>query len=726
MRMRRPVAVLLSRFPLVTETFILREIDEMERQGQPVRLVPLLRETPRILHREADPWVRRALYTPYLSPPIVAANLRALLGRPRAYFALLGRVLRGNLPSPGFLLRSLALFPKCVYLAERLEREGIGHVHAHFATHPALAALVISSLTGIGYSLTVHAHDLFVERAFLRAKLKGARFVRAISRFNRQVLRERYPEIGEEKLPVIHVGIDCEPYSGARPTSASPPLVLCVAAIKPYKGLPVLLQACRRLRDEGVALRCDLVGEGPARRAIESGIAALGLEEVVRLRGAQRQDEVAGLMREAALVVLPSVVAADGQMEGIPVTLMEAMASRRAVVASSLSGIPELVEDGVCGLLVPPGDALALAGAIRRLLEDPGLARRMGQSGREKVEREFGLAECVSGLVARIDAESTPLDAGLAERLEAFPWCADGASACALGVRRVHERPESTVAELLGSDGRRGRDLVFKVQRTPPAAESARREYQALRLLHGVFSPHPGFGVPRPLRLDGTTVLMEPCRGRPLDAIVREARRAPARQAPLDSALRRTGRWLRLLQEGTAGDGSAREALEALLARARRDIETCVGRGLSRRAARAIAERLDPLAAAIAPRALRLVGHHADFWPGNVFVEEERVEVIDFEGFGRGLPYEDAAYFLVELELFYAYPLLHRSFRARAAAFLEGYLASAGLDAAGFELSRRAKALQILAQGLGGDPASSPLGGRQRRALAAIACGAWS
>jgi Ser/Thr protein kinase RdoA (MazF antagonist) len=319
-----------------------------------------------------------------------------------------------------------------------------------------------------------------------------------------------------------------------------------------------------------------------------------------------------------------------------------------------------------------------------------------------------------------------PSPAGLVERLEAIPWSAVGGGVCAVGVRRLHERPESTVAELLQSDGRRGRELVFKVQRTPPAAESARREYEALGLLHGIFSQYPGFGVPRALRLDGATLLMEPCRGRPLDVVVREARRAPARQAPLDAALRRTGRWLRLLQQGTADDGDAGRALAALLTRARHDLETCAGRGLGRRAARATTEQLHTLAADMAPRTLRLVGRHADFWPGNVFMADERVEVIDFEGFGHGLPYEDAAYFLVQLELFYAYPLIHRSFRPRAAAFLEGYLASEELDPAGFELARRAKALQILAQGLGGNPASSPLGGRKRRALAAIARGAWS
>jgi glycosyltransferase involved in cell wall biosynthesis len=216
---RPPVAVLLSRFPLVTETFILREIEELERQGQPVLLVPLLRERPAVVHAEARPWLARALFTPWLSPAIAGANLRALRRRPRAYLACLGRLAAGMARSPGFLVRSLALFPKAVFLAERLAGRA-GQVHAHFATHPATVAWVIERLAGIPYGVTVHAHDLFVRRTMLAAKLGRARFVRAISGFNRDFLAERYPEAAG-KVEVVHVGVclDRPPYPRSRPPS---------------------------------------------------------------------------------------------------------------------------------------------------------------------------------------------------------------------------------------------------------------------------------------------------------------------------------------------------------------------------------------------------------------------------------------------------------------------------------------------------------------------------
>jgi len=400
---RRPIAVLISRFPLVTETFILRELIEMERQGQPVVLVPLLREFPEVVHREAGPWIDRALYTPFLSFAILMANARVLVRMPARYLRLLARVLWGTLSRPGTFVRTGALFPKCVYLAERLREEGVAHVHAHFATYPATAAFVISELTGIPYSLTVHAHDIFVDRALLRRKLASASFVRTISRFNRRFLERLYPDLAD-RFEVIPVGVDPE-FRGrkrARHRGGAPAL-LCVAALKPYKGLSVLVEACRLLRNQGRRVRCDVVGEGPQRKELEAMILRARLQHDFRLLGARPQHEVSRRLPGASVIVLPSVVAPDGQMDGIPVALMEAMAAARPVIASRLSGVPELVDDGVNGLLVPPGDAARLAEAIRSMTAHPSRARRMGERGREKVRRAFRLDVSVRRLLRRID-----------------------------------------------------------------------------------------------------------------------------------------------------------------------------------------------------------------------------------------------------------------------------------------------------------------------------------
>lgn len=403
------LAVLLSRFPSVTETFILREVDELERQGQPVRLVPMLKETPPVIHEAARPWTSRALYTKYFSSRIAASNLRALGRRPFRYVSLLARLIAGTISSPGTLLRTVAVFPKSVFLAEELSREGVRHVHAHFATHPTTMALIIASLSDITFSFTVHAHDIQVDRSLLRWKLRETRFVRSISAFNKRFLEELYPREARDKIVVVHVGIEPEKYEdNARrfgSVATETPKILCVAAHRPYKGLPVLIDACRILRDRGVAFRCDVLGTGPMTAELERRIRERGVSEVIGLLGAKPEHVVAEMMGESTLFVLPSVIASDGQMEGIPVALMEAMASGRAVVSTSISGIPELVEHGVSGLLVPPGDAEALAEAMLALLEDRERAREMGRRGQQKVRAEFTLPDCVARLRERLQAE---------------------------------------------------------------------------------------------------------------------------------------------------------------------------------------------------------------------------------------------------------------------------------------------------------------------------------
>jgi colanic acid/amylovoran biosynthesis glycosyltransferase len=405
---RAPVAVLMSRFPSVTETFILREMIEMERQGQPVRVVPMVRETPPVLHEAVKPWISRALYTPWISPKLVAACARALIRQPRTFVSLIGKLVAGTIARPGTLVRTLSVLPKSVYIAEQLEREGVRHMHAHYATYPSTMALIIATLTGITFSFTVHAHDIQVDRSLLGWKLRECRFVRSISDYNKRFLEKLYPREAAGKIHVVHVGIEPHIYAPAseHPPAAGVPKVLCVAAHKPYKGLPYLIEACRILKAEGVKFHCDAVGHGPMFDELQRMIAGKNVGDVFNLAGPRPQDDVTRMMAEATLCVLPSIVAADGQMEGIPVALMEALASGRPVVSTNISGIPELVEHEVSGLLVNPEDPVALAQAMRELLENAPRARSMGLNGREKVRREFDIVQCVHELIALIDREN--------------------------------------------------------------------------------------------------------------------------------------------------------------------------------------------------------------------------------------------------------------------------------------------------------------------------------
>jgi glycosyltransferase involved in cell wall biosynthesis len=386
----------MSRFPKISETFILNEILELERLGLRVEVFALLREDAPVSHPEARRIAERAVYGTSV-PRLVRAQLHWLRRRPGTYLRTWWRALRGNATSPKFLLRTPMTVACGALFALEAERRGVEHVHAHYATHPALAAWVVGRLTGLPYSFTAHAHDIYVERPMLAQKLAGARFAVAISDYNRRLLEELYGE--NERIRVIHCGI--EPHFFApreQPPAAGALRILCVASLEDYKGHPHLLEACALLRDRGVPFRLLLVGEGEDRPAIERRVAELGLGDSVELLGAQPRDRVAALLAETDVSVLPSVVTASGKKEGIPVVLMEALAMEVPVVATSISGIPELVEHERTGLLVPERDAEALAEALERIHRDREAARAMAAAGRQKVLAEFDLRRNTAAL----------------------------------------------------------------------------------------------------------------------------------------------------------------------------------------------------------------------------------------------------------------------------------------------------------------------------------------
>lgn len=747
--LRGAVAVLVSRFPLVTETFILREIVELERQGQPVLLVPLLRQTGAVVHADAAPWIRRALYTPFLSGAVLASVLRMWRRRPLGLPLLLGRLVAGTLRSLGMLARTLAHVPRAIHIAERLEAEGIRHIHAHFATHPATAALIAHELTGISFSVTAHAHDIFVDHALLPWKLARAAFVRVISRYNAAYLEGHWPAQTAGKLRVIHVGVDWRAYARAPRAVGGGERILCVAALKSYKGIPVLIEACRRLRERGVAFDCDIVGDGPLRPSLERRIRRAGLSGHVRLLGAQPQEEVRRRIGEASVFVLSSVVATDGQMEGIPVALMEAMAAGVPVVASRLSGIPELVVDGQTGTLVEPGDSAALADALAGVLGGARAGLRMAEAGARKVRADFTLEGTVAALLEELDGANPPL---CPELQSLVTNAAVPLQPGRVGVRRVHERTDSRVLELvLGgrvaplerdrSADARARELILKVQRPRPgesrsAPERARREFAVLSFLQPArVEQGPECRVPEPLQLaeDAGAVLMEACSGEPLDRLIQRARgsRDPRRFAALLEAVRLAGVWLRELQTQTPSEASPSTAIAEVLARARVDLAACAGVTFSSTEAAAVHARLRSSAEQAERAGERLVGRHGDFWPGNIFIGEDAVEAIDFEGFGMGVPEEDAAWFLVHLELAFARPWLAPRARRAAAAFLDGLGAQGAgplpspLEDPGqlpaLRLCRTAAALTLLARADGRPRSVRDL--PRRRALRAMVLG---
>lgn len=393
------IAYVMSRFPKISETFILYEILELERQGFSVEVFPLVREREQVEHGEARGVVERARYSRPLARNVWAANLFWLLRRPVAYLRAWQKALAGNRGSAPFLLRAVAVVLQAAWFAREMYSLGVEHVHAHYATHPALAAWVVRELAGIPYSFTAHAHDIYVERPMLDEKIKRAGFVVTISDYNRRLLRELYGAAANSKISVIHCGVDPTIFQpGALPEPGRALQIVCVASLQEYKGHPYLLEALAQLAAAGVPFRCRLIGEGEGRPALEAQIAQLALGTHVELLGAQPRQRVSELVSRADVVVQPSITVASGKKEGIPVALMEALASERAVVATAISGVPELVEHEHTGLLVPERDSTAIAGALLRLHNDPELRRSLGSAGREKVLREYDLQRNAAAL----------------------------------------------------------------------------------------------------------------------------------------------------------------------------------------------------------------------------------------------------------------------------------------------------------------------------------------
>ncbi len=389
----------MSWFPAITETFILDEVRELRARGVEVDVLPLFGRRGGDVHAGWRELRGATHYHRTFSWELVAAQLHWLRRRPRALARMWGEALLRNAPSRKLLVRTPLVLLKAALLARRIEAMGVRHVHAHWATHPALAAWAVRALAGTGYSFTAHAHDLYVDRAMLREKVEKARFVVTISEFNRRLIEESCAPVAAGKVHVVRCGVDPAAFApvGRRPPEV--PTFACVASLREYKGHGVLLDAVRLLRDRGLRLRVVLVGDGELRRSIEARIAREGLGEVVELRGALPHEQVPAVLASATAMVLPSVTSRDGQMEGIPVALMEAMAAGVPVVSTQLSGIPELVRDGVTGLLVPERDPAALAGAMERLAIDPGLGARLAEAGRRAVRDDFDRGRNVGRLV---------------------------------------------------------------------------------------------------------------------------------------------------------------------------------------------------------------------------------------------------------------------------------------------------------------------------------------
>lgn len=396
-RVHRPVGYLMKTYPKLSETFILHEILALEHRGLALQIFALNQPQERTVHAITAQVKAKVTYLPTQTQPLrcVWAHLALLVRHPRRYgrglyfWAQQEAAVRGR------------TFWQAGYLAWALARAGIAHLHAHFANEPADVAEIVHLLSGIPYSMTAHAKDIYLSPpAVLARKMSRATFVVTCTEYNRHFL-QALAHSGTSMHRIYH-GLDPQRFQPAQATHTDAPqalsIILSVGRLREKKGFPVLLHACHALHKIGYTFQCQIVGYGPLQAELERQIAQLGLHGIVHLVGRLTQDELIERYRRATLFVLPCQIADDGDRDGIPNVLVEAMAMQLPVVSTPVSGIPELVKHGQNGLLVPQQDAEALAKALALLLDRPELREAFGRAGRAKVCQQFSTEHNIAQL----------------------------------------------------------------------------------------------------------------------------------------------------------------------------------------------------------------------------------------------------------------------------------------------------------------------------------------
>jgi glycosyltransferase involved in cell wall biosynthesis len=293
-----------------------------------------------------------------------------------------------------------------LYFAEFFARNGVDHVHVHFANRAAHTALFLKEISGIPFSVTAHGQDFMKDLGsddLLREICAAAEFVAAETDYSRDLLRQRCPN-SAAKIHRVYNGIDLERFPAPRSCNGDRnPRIVSVGRLVAFKGFADLIDACAAIARRQIDFVCDIIGDGPLRETLQAKIEQLDLSSRVNLLGSLSQDAVLEKLQAADIFALASTTDAQGATDVFPTVILEAMASARPVVSTCLAGIPELVVDGQTGMLVPPGDATALAHALEQLLRDPELRLRFGHAGRARIEQHFQIEQTAAPLLEMLE-----------------------------------------------------------------------------------------------------------------------------------------------------------------------------------------------------------------------------------------------------------------------------------------------------------------------------------
>lgn len=374
------VGYVVKRFPRFSETFILNEVLALEARGITVEVFSLLDPPDEPRHAGLAKLKARITRLADTSGPMMTPD-----DEDAALFA-------GTTAAA-----ASRLIAKAERVAELARARGLHHLHAHFASDATTVALLAARSAGLPFSLTAHARDIYhdyvdpeTDTAKRRTKLIAAAFTVTVSDFNLRHLTALCPE-AETRIHRIYNGIDLSSFRPAGPARRKPGRILAVGRLVEKKGFRDLIDACASLAERGTDFDCRIIGDGPLHGALTEQITKLGLDERVQLLGPMPQETLTHILEEASLVTLPCIVTPDGDRDGLPTVLLEAMAKGLPVVTTTVTGGPEIVAEGKTGHLVSPGDPAALAEALQSLIRDPARAILMGQAGRLRAEAQFDL-----------------------------------------------------------------------------------------------------------------------------------------------------------------------------------------------------------------------------------------------------------------------------------------------------------------------------------------------
>jgi glycosyltransferase involved in cell wall biosynthesis len=399
---------IIGRYPELTTTFIEREISVLRQLGyievQPVSIrYPLTPDSISPEHqriREDTLYLVPENFLAFNLLAFILGNLYFVFLRPRVFFATLIYLLTHDHPGLQDRLKTILHFWQGVYASYLLRHWDFDHLHAHFIDRAVVVALVVGRLLGKPYSLTAHASNIYRKRILIREKIINAKFVVTVSQHNKAHLLKTYPGLDPEKIYVLHPWVNLSHFNppANRPTHERLH-ILSVGRLVEKKGHDYLIEACHLLQKQGLGFECRIVGGGPLKPELEERITQYNLRDQVYLVGGQPQSEVLRLLATwADVFALPCVIAQDGDRDGIPVSLAEAMAMQLPVISTDIVGISELVQPGT-GILVPAHNALALAETLEAVhAASPSARAQMGRRGREVVDGEFNLVKGVAQL----------------------------------------------------------------------------------------------------------------------------------------------------------------------------------------------------------------------------------------------------------------------------------------------------------------------------------------